>query len=109
MDEARPTPRTPREALLMILAELGKPGSDMPAPVGNCVEIAEEGLKPIALETFDENDRLKDYLATAHVTLEAVEKASESLPVEVRNAVRASRALPPDIEAVIDMRRHRGA
>lgn len=114
MDEARPTPRTPREALLMILAELGEPGEDTPAPVGNCVEIAREGLKPTALETFDENDRLKEHLTTAHLALEAVEKSQEAtpkgqpgeLPVETRNFVRSSLVVPPDIEAVIDMRRN---
>ncbi len=105
----RPEPRTPREALLMILAELGEPGEDTPAPIANCVAIANEGMKPMALETFDENDRLKEYLTTAHVALEAVEKAPSNLPVEVLNCVRSSLVVPPDIEAVIDMRRHRGA
>jgi len=106
MDE-RPTPRTPREALLMIIAELGEPGApDIP---DICIEIAKEGLKPTALETFDENDRLKEYLATAHTTLEMVEGQIDALPTDVANAVRSTRVLPPDIEAAVEMRRHRGA
>ena len=106
----RPEPRTPREALLMILAELGKPGEETPAPVGNCVAIAEEGLKPTALETFEENDRLKEYLAHHHVALELVEEHQPGgLPPEVTTQVRAALTVPPDIEAVIDMRRNRGA
>jgi len=106
----RPEPRTPREALLMILAELGEPGEDTPTPVANCVAIAKEGLKPTALETFDENDRLKEHLTRAHVALELVEEHQPGgLPPEVRNTVRSTLVVGPDIEAIIDMRRHRGA
>ncbi len=92
----------------MILIELGQPDDFTPAPVANAVQIATEGLRPTDLSTFEDNDRLKDHLARAHVVLESVEEHSADLPVVLSNAIRAVRTLPPDIEAAIDLRKHRG-
>lgn len=124
LERAPAIPRTPREALLAINAECRDIHSETdPYELAHsCLRHVQDGLAPSAPDTFEWTDQLAGRLAEAHYLLTRVRETFTSEDILDDNSVEnpltgkfpmldseidAALALPPDIEAAIDLRRPR--
>lgn len=111
-------PHTPREALLAIRAECRGIHSDSdPFEVGTHVDrLAEDGLRPSGPATYELTDQLAERLAEAHHILLGLKEGYEDAAAEgvdffseeVKAKFAQALALPPDLEAMIELRWPRG-
>lgn len=103
MDDEGLKPRTPREGLLLIRSEANRG----PARI---LEIVEEALSEryYARSDYELHDQLADRLAEAHRVLQGVsEIVTQEWPTELVNELLQALLLPPEIEAMVDLRRYK--
>lgn len=99
--------KTPREALLAIRAEIRGVHTETDANELALItdRLAEEGLLPTRVDTYEYTDQLAERLAEAHRLLREVREGRDvtSASGEIDEAL----ALPPDIEAAVELRMKR--
>jgi hypothetical protein len=110
MPSAPHEPKTPREALLMILTLVGT--RPIVPTMRQVSELCDKGLAPRDLSTFQDYDRTMQYLADSQEALRRIEEAMERGDIEPKSVellrlVQGARVLPPDLESSVEIRRHR--
>lgn len=100
------SPHTPREGLLMIRRLIAGEPDTRRDVIHDLIDRA--AAEALALEnpaTFELTDRLATHLAKAH---EALRRTKAWMPQASLSAVAEVLVLPPDLEAIIDLRLPRG-